>query len=58
MARTAAAVTVKKEAYRLPTFEVVLAGPDKAKLDQPFSVNLLARFFAGGLLSDGPSPGA
>jgi uncharacterized protein YfaS (alpha-2-macroglobulin family) len=47
-------VTIKKEAYCLPTFEVVLAGPAKAALDAPFSVNLLARFFAGGLLSDRP----
>ncbi len=47
-------VTVKKEAYRLPTFEVVLAGPDTAPLDAPFNVDLLARFFAGGLLSDRP----
>ncbi len=48
------AVTVKKEAYRLPTFEAVLAGPARAPLDAPFGVNLLARFFAGGLLSDRP----
>ncbi len=47
-------VTVKKEAYRLPTFEVVLNGPQRAPLDAPFSVDLLARFFAGGLLSDRP----
>ena len=48
------ALTVKKEAYRLPTFEVVLHGPDRTPLDAPFSVDLLARFFAGGLLSDRP----
>ncbi len=48
------ALTVKKEAYRLPTFEVVLHSPDRAPLDAPFSVDLLARFFAGGLLSDRP----
>ncbi len=47
-------VTVKKEAYRLPTFEAVLNGPDRAPLDAPFSVDLLARFFAGGTLSDRP----
>jgi uncharacterized protein YfaS (alpha-2-macroglobulin family) len=45
-------ITVKKEAYRLPTFEVVLNGPATAPLDTPFQVDLLARFFAGGLLSD------
>jgi uncharacterized protein YfaS (alpha-2-macroglobulin family) len=46
------AMTVKKEAYRLPTFEVLLNGPAKATLDSAFDVQLLARFFAGGLLSD------
>ncbi len=46
--------TVKKEAYRLPTFEVVLNGPDHTPLDAPFNVDLLARFFAGGMLSDRP----
>lgn len=44
----------KKEAYRLPTFEVLLNGPPRAALDAPFSVGLLARWFAGGLLSDRP----
>jgi alpha-2-macroglobulin len=48
------AITVKKEAYRLPTFEVVLNGPATAPLDAPFHVDLLARFFAGGMLSDRP----
>ena len=48
------ALTVKKEAYRLPTFEVVLHGPDRTPLDASFSVDLLARFFAGGMLSDRP----
>ncbi len=48
------AITVKKEAYRLPTFEVVLNGPAHTPLDAPFHVDLLARFFAGGLLSDRP----
>jgi uncharacterized protein YfaS (alpha-2-macroglobulin family) len=47
-------MTFKKEAYRLPTFEVLLNGPQKAPLDAPFSVGLIARWFAGGLLSDRP----
>jgi uncharacterized protein YfaS (alpha-2-macroglobulin family) len=47
-------VTVKKEAYRLPTFEVVLSAPPHVPLDAPFQVDLLARFFAGGMLSDRP----
>jgi len=45
---------VKKEAYRLPTFEVLLNGPPHANLDAPFDVKAVARFFAGGLLSDRP----
>ena len=48
------AMTTKKEAYRLPTFEVVLNAPAHVPLDAPFQVDLLARFFAGGLLSDRP----
>ena len=51
------AVTVKKEAYRLPTFEVVLNGPGRTPLDAPFSVDLLARFFAGACCRTGRSPG-
>ena len=47
-------VTVKKEAYRLPTFEAVLNAPATVPLDRPFTVDLLARFYAGGLLSDRP----
>ena len=47
-------VTVKKEAYRLPTFEAVLTAAARVPLDAPFSVDLIARFFAGGLLSDRP----
>ena len=48
------AVTFKKEAYRLPTFEVLLNGPDAAPLDSQIQVSLLARYFAGGLLADRP----
>jgi len=47
-------VHVRKEAYRLPTFEVLLTGPQHAALDAPFDVTALARFFAGGLLSARP----
>ena len=48
------AFTVQKQAYRLPTFEVVLTAPAHAALDAPFDVDLLARFFAGGTLTDRP----
>ncbi len=47
-------MTFKKEAYRLPTFEVLLTGKQTVPLDHPFSVDLLARWFAGGLVSDRP----
>ena len=42
----------KKEAYRLPTFEVVLNAPQMVPLDGEFNVDLLARYFAGGLAAD------
>ncbi|WP_424361589.1 MG2 domain-containing protein [Methylocystis parvus] len=44
----------KKEAYRLPTFEVVLSAPQTVALDGTFDVDLLARYFAGGLAADRP----
>jgi hypothetical protein len=44
----------KKEAYRLPTFEVVLNAPQIAPLDGEFNVDLLARYFAGGLVAERP----
>jgi uncharacterized protein YfaS (alpha-2-macroglobulin family) len=44
----------KKEAYRLPTFEVLLNAPDRAPLDGEFSVDLTARYFAGGLVASRP----
>ena len=47
-------MSFKKEAYRLPTFEVLLTGKQKVALDKPFNVDLLARWFAGGLVADRP----
>ena len=47
-------VSFKKEAYRLPTFEVVLNNPQTVPLDASFNVDLIARYFAGGLLADRP----
>ncbi|OBS53228.1 MULTISPECIES: alpha-2-macroglobulin [Methylosinus] len=44
----------KKEAYRLPTFEVVLNAPQMVPLDGEFNVDLLARYFAGGLVAERP----
>jgi alpha-2-macroglobulin len=46
--------TFKKEAYRLPTFEVVLSAPQLVPLDGEFNVDLIARYFAGGLAADRP----
>jgi uncharacterized protein YfaS (alpha-2-macroglobulin family) len=47
-------VAFKKEAYRLPTFEVLLHAPDRAPLDAEFPVDLVARYFAGGLVAERP----
>ncbi|HVO02272.1 MAG TPA: alpha-2-macroglobulin family protein [Candidatus Cybelea sp.] len=47
-------VTFKKEAYRLPTFEVHLNGPDKTPSDKPFTVKLAATYYAGGVVSKRP----
>ncbi|PWB83091.1 MAG: alpha-2-macroglobulin [Methylocystaceae bacterium] len=44
----------KKEAYRLPTFEVVLNAPQIVPLDGEFNVDLIARYFAGGLVAERP----
>ncbi len=44
----------KKEAYRLPTFEVLLNHAQTEPLDAPFQVGLLARYYAGGVVTDRP----
>ena len=44
----------KKEAYRLPTFEVLLNAPQRVPLDGEFAVDLTARYFAGGLVASRP----
>jgi alpha-2-macroglobulin len=44
----------RKEAYKLPIFEVLLNAADHVPLDAPFPVNLLARYYAGGGVSDRP----
>lgn len=40
--------TFQVEAYRVPTFEVQMSGPLKARLDAPFKVKAVARYYAGG----------
>ncbi|MFO1371523.1 MAG: MG2 domain-containing protein [Candidatus Competibacteraceae bacterium] len=51
---TCGEVTFKKEAYRLPTFEVLLNAPQRVSLEGEFTVQLTARYFAGGLVTDRP----
>jgi hypothetical protein len=53
-ANTCGEFLFKKEAYRLPTFEVLLHGPQQVPLDAEFAVDLVARYFAGGLLAERP----
>ena len=52
--QTCGATAFKKEAYRLPTFEVVLNAPQMVPLDGQFSVDLISRYFAGGLVAERP----
>ncbi|GAB2176503.1 alpha-2-macroglobulin [Dongia sp. agr-C8] len=47
-------VGFKKEAYRLPTFEVHLNGATKTPSDAPFTVKLAATYYAGGVVADRP----
>ena len=47
-------VSFKKEAYRLPKFEVQLRTPQTTRLDAPFTVSLSARYYAGGQVADRP----
>jgi alpha-2-macroglobulin len=42
------------EAYRIPTFEVQLSGSPTVRLDQPFKVKAVARYYAGGNVSGQP----
>ncbi|MEM8932475.1 MAG: alpha-2-macroglobulin family protein, partial [Acidobacteriota bacterium] len=56
-----AEMTFKKEAYRLPRFEVLLNGPEgdavvdgQATLDAPFRIDLAATYYAGGRVARRP----
>ena len=44
----------RKEAYRLPRFEVRLDAPERAALDREFKVSALATYYAGGRLAARP----
>lgn len=46
--------TFQIEAYRIPTFEVTLHGPDQASLDREFEVSLTAAYYAGGKVGGQP----
>ena len=46
--------TFKKDAYRVPRFEVSLDGPASAALDAPFEVDLTASYYAGGRVAGQP----
>lgn len=47
-------VSFKKEAFRLPKFEVQLNSPDIVSLDGKFNVELAARYYAGGEVRERP----
>ncbi|MGC4120980.1 MAG: MG2 domain-containing protein [Myxococcales bacterium] len=46
--------TFKIEAYRIPTFEVQLASALAVRLDAPFKVKAVGRYYAGGFLAGQP----
>jgi hypothetical protein len=46
--RPLATVGFAKEAYRIPSFEINLSGPDRVPFDEPFKVKLSASYYAGG----------
>ncbi len=52
--RTLANAGFRIDAYRIPRFEVHLHGPDQAPNDQPFTINLTASYYAGGVVIDCP----
>lgn len=47
-------VSFKREAYRLPKFELQLNGPQKTGLDQPFDIKLTGEYYAGGQVAGRP----
>jgi hypothetical protein len=46
--------TFRKEAYRVPTFEVQVTGTSRVRNDGPFKVKAVARYYAGGNLGNQP----
>lgn len=47
-------VRFRMEAYRIPTFEVRLNGPDQAPMDKDVSIKLTGSYYAGGPVSGQP----
>jgi alpha-2-macroglobulin len=43
-----AAMSFQKEAYRVPSFEIQLNGPDRVSFDDSFRIQLDASYYAGG----------
>ena len=56
--QTCGETAFKKEAYRLPTFEVVLNAPQNVPLDGQFSVSVTVTNRAGGQVFDRLDDGA
>jgi uncharacterized protein YfaS (alpha-2-macroglobulin family) len=52
--RNCGAVTVLKEAYRTPEFELRLNAPEQVALDREFKVQLAAQYYAGGQAAGRP----
>ena len=46
-----ASVSFSKQAYKIPTFEVLLSGEKKVPIDRPFKVTLTSNYYAGGKVS-------
>lgn len=47
-------VTISKEAYRVPEFDLRLSAPDQVPLDREFKVQLAAQYYAGGQAAGRP----
>ncbi|HUX39623.1 MAG TPA: MG2 domain-containing protein [Rectinemataceae bacterium] len=43
-----ASMSFRKEAYRVPTFEIDFTGPDKVPFDAPFQILMTANYYSGG----------
>jgi hypothetical protein len=46
--KTLATTEFQIEAYRIPRFEVQIHGPERVPVDEPFDLDLVAEYYAGG----------